>query len=408
MNPNIYSAFTTHTYIIVLVWTCLMILQMYVIKIYIENWRSRVVGTKTEHMQWNIENKNKLNKAFSKEIEKRLTMLENMTYSDWIDYNNKHATIVVGKYVYDFFIFERVKNDHANYGVKNQYLLRANKVHELLGLPYTELLKQANYTFLFTIFSPNPDFLNNIYLSEHYASGVNVYAYYTVDNNVNRPVKSNVIGGKFTKVQDDNIFSGVMYIAYSLLDVEEHYANKYFDFMPRDFIITICASILVISLILRSIVETEDSIWLPYAFLVTSVYYTLDFMNTTEGMTNLEGENLRIKEINDGILSISFLAAVNVFIIQSIRESKTSRRSYYEAAILFMVGLSLLLISLYKKTNYNRIDEMREHRVLKQYAYNASVYVNIFILLYYSIYIIGRSNFKNQISASAKALFLRA
>jgi len=71
MNPNIYSAFTTHTYIIVLVWTCLMILQMYVIKIYIENWRSRVVGTKTEHMQWNIENKNKLNKAFSKEIEKK-------------------------------------------------------------------------------------------------------------------------------------------------------------------------------------------------------------------------------------------------------------------------------------------------------------------------------------------------
>lgn len=409
MQPSIYSAFTTHTYTIVLAWTCLMILQMYVIKIYIENWRSRVVGTKTEHMQWNIKNKNKINQAFSKEIKKRLTMLENMPYNEWIDYNNAHPTMVVGDYTYDFFIFERVKNANANYQVKDQFLLRVNKVRELLGLPYTELLKQANYTFLFSIFSPNPDFLNNIYLSEHYKSGVNVYAYYTIDDNVNRPVKSNVIGGKFTKVQNGNTFSGVIYIAYSLLDVEEHYANKYFDFMPRWLIIMISAGILVISLTLRLIVgNAKDYIWLPYAFLVTSVYYTIDFMNTIEGMTNLEGENNRIKEINDGILSISFLAAVNVFIIQSIRESRPFGDKYYEAAILFMVGLSLLLISLYKKTNYNRIDEMREHRVLKQYSYNASVYVNIFILIYYSIYVIKRSQFKNQVTASAKALFLRA
>lgn len=408
MSPSIYSAFMTHTYIIVLTWTSLMILQMYVIRIYIENWRSRVVGTKTEHMQWNVENKDKINKAFSKEIEKRLIMLDTMPYEEWINYNNKNTTMVVGKYTYDFFIFERIKNANANYGVKDQFLLRVNKVQELLGLPYTELLKQANYTFLFSIFSPNPDFLNNIYLSEHYKSGVNIYSYYTVDSNVNRPVKSNAIGGKFKKAQDGTTFSGVIYISYSLLDVEEHYANKYYDFMPREFIISISVSILVISLVLRFIIGNEDYIWLPYAFLVTGVYYTISFMNTTEGMTNLAGENNRIQEINDGILSISFLAAVNVFIIQSIRESKTSKHTYYEAAILFMVGLTLLLISLYKKTNYNRIDEMREHRVLKQFAYNASVYVNIFILLYYTIYVIRRSEFKNQFSASAKALLLRA
>ena len=114
-------------------------------------------------------------------------------------------------------------------------------------------------------------------------------------------------------------------------------------------------------------------------------------MDVVEGITTLENEEYKVKDINDGILSISFLAAVNIFIIQSLRGSGKSR-DYYEPAILFMVGLVLLLLSLYKITNYNRIDEIRVHRIEKQFMYNGSIYVNLFILVFYSLFIVRQSN----------------
>ena len=36
--------------------------------------------------------------------------------------------------------------------------------------------------------------------------------------------------------------------------------------------------------------------------------------------------------------------------------------------LLFMLGLVMLLASLYKITNYNRIDEIRVHRIEKQFC----------------------------------------
>lgn len=397
----------THSYRIVLIWTTFVIIEMYYIKIYIENWRSRITGTKTEQMQWNIENKGLLNKTMTEEIGKRLKMLDKMPYDDWINYNNMNNDVLIGKYRYDLLLFERIKNPNANYGVQDTFILRSGKIKELLGLTYDELLKQANYTFLFSIFSPNPNLLNNIYNGPRYKEGVNIYSYFTVDENVNRPVKSNIIAGRFSKNQDGNEFTGIIYMPYGLVDIEEQYANKYYDFMSTYTLIVINMSILFVALILRYVVGKDIYVWLPYLFLFTAFYYLINFLDTIEGITNLEGENERTKHIDDGILSISFLAAVNVFIIQSIRDNKTSKHAYYEAAILFMLGLILLLISLYKITNYNRIDEVRTHRILKQFSYNATIYVNIFILVYYSFYVIRRSTFRQQLYSSINTLFLK-
>ena len=401
MLKSMASLYKSNAYTIVLVWTTLVIIEMYYIKTYIVNWRSRVTGQKTRDMQWNLENKSLLNTTFTKELEKRLKLLETMSYPEWLTYNNKNSQIIVDGREYPLFVFERVLNEPGNYGVKDKFLLRANFIQENLGLPYEELLKQLNYTFLFTIFSPHPEFLHTMFKSTHYKSGTNIYSYYTVDKSVNRPVKANAIGGKFTKDQDGSLFEGVIYVPYSLLDVEEQYANKYYDFISKPFLVILNIAMLVVPLCMVFVSSgNEGNTWLPYAFTFASFYYLLHFIDTIEGITNLQGEEQRVKAIDDGILSISFLAAVNVFIIQTLRDN-TNVQSYYEAAILFMVGLILLLLSLYKITNYNRIDEMRLHRIKKQLLYNGSIYVNLFILIFYSVFIIKKSYFSQKSSALA-------
>jgi len=94
-----------------------------------------------------------------------------------------------------------------------------------------------------------------------------------------------------------------------------------------------------------------------------------------------------VKDINDGILSISFLAAVNIYILQTLREIKDHRNLHNESAFLFTLALVLLLFALYKKTNYNKIDDIRTHRIKKQLAYNTSIFVNLFILFNYLVYV---------------------
>ena len=114
--------------------------------------------------------------------------------------------------------------------------------------------------------------------------------------------------------------------------------------MNRKFIGMVSLGTLAISLMLYFASPSKATIWLPYLFLLATNYYLLSFMDITEGITNEKGEEDRTNDFNEGILAISFLAGVNVFVVQSLRDGKDSS-SYYEAAILFMLGLILLLFS---------------------------------------------------------------
>ena len=91
-------------------------------------------------MQHNIKNKGKLNKHFTTVIENRLKKLEEMSYGEWLDYNNMNPEIYNGGFTYNIAVYERVKNDEGNYNIPDRFLLRANKYRESLGLTYEELL----------------------------------------------------------------------------------------------------------------------------------------------------------------------------------------------------------------------------------------------------------------------------
>ena len=121
--------------------------------------------------------------------------------------------------------------------------------------------------------------------------------------------------------------------------------------------------------------------------MVGSNAYIAYFMSTVEGVTNLATEQEKVKDINDGILSISFLVAVNIFIIETLKKVQQKYSLHNESAFLFCVALILLLMALYKKTAYNKIDDLREHRIEKQLMYNLSIFINVFILINYLVYI---------------------
>jgi|AntAceMinimDraft_18_1070375.scaffolds.fasta_scaffold67932_2 hypothetical protein len=388
--------------ILIGVYVCFVILQMYVVKNYILDWQSLITGFNTEQMRYNLSHKPELAEVFTQEISSRMKMLDRMDYVDWINYNNKHPIVTHGNYEYDISIYERSVNDTANYLSNSHYTLRANKNSDILGLSYVDLLRQTNYAFLFSLFQPNPDFLETIYKGPVYENNINIYAHFTLDPDTNRAVKTNVVTGVWKKELDnDHTFDGVIIIEYSLLDVESQYSNKYFEFMESPFIVMVSIGTIISSLLLYY-ASGQKNFWMSLLFLSIINIYLTKFINTKEGVTTLAVESDKVKDINDGILSISFLAAVNIYILQTMKDVKHSRELHNESAFLFTLALVLLLFALYKKTNYNKIDDIRVHRIKKQFMYNTSIFVNLFILFNYLVYVSKDGNVINAIKVYLK------
>jgi hypothetical protein len=391
-----------HQNILIGAYVCYVILQMYVVKTYILDWQKLLTGKNVDQMKYNLAHKRELSDSFTKEISTRMKMLEHMSYDDWLNYNNKHAVVNHGGYEYDILIFERSVNALENYLSNSHYTLRANRNVEHLGLSYADLIRQTNYAFLFSLFQPNVDFLETIYKGPRYEDDTNIYAHYTMDSSSYRAVKTNVITGVWKKeIDSEHIFDGVILLEYSLIDVEIQYSNKYYEFMEMPFIVLVSLGTILASLLLYHS-SGQNNFWMSLLFLsILNIYITL-YINTREGVTTLDVENNKVKDINDGILSISFLAAVNIYILQTLKAVRDHNNLHNESAFLFTLALVLLLFSLYKKSNYNKIDDIRTHRIEKQLMYNMSIFVNLFILFNYLVYIARDGNILKTIGAYLK------
>jgi hypothetical protein len=391
-----------HQNILIGAYVCYVIIQMYIVKNYILDWHDLIKGSNIDQMKYNLGHKPELADAFTKEIVSRMKMLENMDYADWINYNNKHAIVTHGGHEYNIYVFERSVNALENYLSNSHYTLRANRDVSILGLSYTDLLRQANYAFLFSLFQPNPDFLETIFKGPLYEDNTNIYAHFMTDPVTNRAVKTNAITGVWKKeTNSTNNFEGVIFIGYSLLDVEVQYSNKYFEHVDKAFLGIVSIGTILSSLLLYH-ASGQKNFWMALLFLtILNIYITI-FINTPEGITTLSVENDKVKDINDGILSISFLAAVNIYILQTLKEVKNNSDLHNESAFLFTLALVLLLVALYKKTNYNEINDIRVHRIQKQFVYNASIFVNLFILFNYLVYIAKDGHIINAITTYLK------
>jgi hypothetical protein len=171
--------------------------------------------------------------------------------------------------------------------------------------------------------------------------------------------------------------------------------------MQMPFIVMVSVGTIVASLLLYHS-SGQKNFWMSLLFLSILNIYIVQYINTREGVTTIDVENTKVKDINDGILSISFLAAVNIYILQTLKAVKDHRNLHNESAFLFTLALVLLLFSLYKKSNYNKIDDIRTHRIEKQLMYNMSIFVNLFILFNYLVYVAKDGRILNAISAYLK------
>lgn len=131
----------------------------------------------------------------------------------------------------------------------------------------------------------------------------------------------------------------------------------------------------------------------PILFLFIVNFYLLYFLSCQSGLTSTESEINKMTDINSGIMAISFLVAVNIFIVQTLRGDKKTKYGvlHTESAILFCISLILLLLASAKKTNFTNIQELRIHNIVSQFFFNMSILINLIVFLNYVIYVASNS-----------------
>ena len=150
-------------YYIILSYIIILILQILYIKYYLNDWTKYIPKIGKQDLNFNKSHVKDLDVDFTNILNERNKILDKMSYIDWIDYNNKNVIVEYNGRKYETFVYEQTPNYKDNYLSNTDFILRASTDVHSLGLTYSDIIKEKNYSFLFSMFNPNPNILNNMY-----------------------------------------------------------------------------------------------------------------------------------------------------------------------------------------------------------------------------------------------------
>ena len=388
--------------LIVLLYILIFTAELLYVHFYLNNWQHYKKDKLDEYIEFNLKHKDELNKKLAELVNERIALLDTMEYSDWIDYNIKNEHITVFGKSYHFSVWERNKIAEYSRRDESNYTVRVSSHPEFINLSFKSVVNLVNYNFLYGVYKPSPDIANNLWeLSGMYKHGTGLTNFFWLSEDGKYPVEKTVIFDKYKKLnltRDDDYskigFQGVLSIGYDIRNLDLDYGKVYYDFLGWNFFIMASVTFFFLTNVLYYVSNTIDIIT-PILFLFLTNIYLMYFLSFQAGLTNRRTEENKLIDINSGISAISFLVAVNIFIVQTLQGAKKSNKWFLhpESTVLFCLSLILLLISSTKKTNFFNITELRVHNIIIQFFFNMSIIINLIIFINYLIYIVGISKY---------------
>lgn len=367
----------------------ILILSTYIIIILIQfilvkykiynNDKLKFLNEKT--LEYNINNKQKIENNFNKEIERRVKLLETgkMNYHDWIKYMNDNIFLNIDGIKYYFFVGEKL-ND-------NSFMIRSHANKGYIDFSWEDTLKDYNEALVSTKYETDKDLLINAYNLSGPNSKIEKIKYYWLDPLSKSSVEKETTVKRWTEKKTGR--SGIIGIGKTTEILSYQDSNIQLFKVKKPILALISISTLLLALII--IFMEQQSRYSKYKsqlILILLNIYFYYFITINEEPNSFKSELEKVKEINKGILSVSFLASVNIFILTTLnRELKTGL--FTESSIIFGLSMFLLLFATLKNTNYKNIQSVIELRVSNQLIFNYSVLFNTFIIMNFLIYAIS-------------------
>lgn len=356
--------------------------------IYVRNWKYFLnlnTYNYLDEVQQNANNIDDIKSVICKDLVERTSMLHQMNYNDWINYNNKNIFLKNTANKYYVTIYEK-KND-AESSSDNNFIIRATYPPNLINLNIEDEINAVTYnSIVFEAFPLNKDSINNMWVLEDPVNGCNTFSRYWFNPVSKRSVKQQEYFLKYKKIDGASTFSGIISIGVPIYDLESQYGDVYFNYFGPYFVVGMFLFTAVLSLILQR-ASRKGHVLSILTFVVLNSYLLYTY-SKVGSITTISLEQNKINDTIHTIEAIGFLVAVNVFILDSLKTNSNYKYLYNESVLLFCVLISFLFISGFKNSNYATIDQVRNRSVQTETFFNIAIILNILIFFNY-LYFMG-------------------
>lgn len=351
-----------------------------------------VSGTqeRVDNIEGELKHVNKVKQFFKDKMNERLAMLDKMDLEEWIKYSNKNTLIEYDGIKYYIFGYEIFGENNE----KNLYKFTPQK--EFLNLTFETMRDiTINKYEILELFPPYKNLPNEMFAMPLNDDGFNEMSYFW-ENPINKtPVRKNTL---FTHWKKGN-FKGVMGVGYTTEDLISRYEDIYYNYLDSSFIILMNIVILSVPLIL-CMIDFRFSMFIKSTFvLLASWLFLIYFLSQTSTISTLKIENEKLNQVSSAILGASFFTGIGIFLVGVLDTSKKLFKNNFnnvkilqKLIFLFVIVVSLLLLSLLKMSSYKSVDELRDQRIYMQLFFNYSIFYNIVICILFILFVFENYN----------------
>jgi hypothetical protein len=373
---------------IIIFFIILVIIEYFWFKYINENKDEFFQNEETEkRIKYNKEHEEEIVQFFKDTMNERLYALEHMKYKEWLTYCQKNCVVERDGFKYYMFIYEQA-------GIDNKSILRCSVKEELLNLNFTierDLVIRTH--IVLDLLKPYEFLPEEMYRMDLHEDGFNEISYTWENPFIDRPEKKNSTFTRFHKGD----FHGVIGMGYTTQDLGVEFGNIYYNLVNKYILIFLNIIILIVSIVLyiidHSIIKSITVLFLSWLLLMYQLTLTC-------GITNISMETAKLLDITSSVLGVSFLVAVNTFIIRSFDDKKIFSQDKkilkIEITFLFVISVLCLLLTLYKESNFKSVDQMRGLRIHNQLFFNLCLFYNFAICFTFLFFHFNRAIMKKK------------
>ena len=308
------------------------------------------------------------------EKKKRLDLLKKMKYVEWLKYNETNDIKIDGTSYY-FFIFELIPHE-------DEFVTRVHETKKYVNMVWGDIMKDQSDNYPFVREETNEKLIHNMYSMGLDNTIDNVIRYYWTDSIKHTLVKKEGIFDVWHDLNSKK--TGVIGISYDTANILEDKLAFYSNKLHKLDLLCINLMILVTTCILYMFNSNKIK---SFVVCLILLIYLIKYISSNELIGSFETENEKINNIINSIMGLSFLYGVNIFILESLKKYMIDM--YTESGLIFSLSLILLLIVLFKDTDYIHLTDIMADRISNQLLYNLSILLNMIIIVNYLIYMIS-------------------
>ena len=341
-----------------------------------------------KRIEFNLSHQTEIETAISNEIQKRIAMLKTqadgdssskLSYNDWVIFNNKSPFVYINADQNMGYFIQVWRNipDTNN----DKFILQVYPDKNLLFHTWEEVLEDITSKRVSIQDEPENDLIKLFFQSAMKPYSVFQYGWYDPIFNIVAERREIVY------TYDDGLGNkGTISAGYTLRNLEEEYT--YDHYKKPELKILYYGSILLT--ILLTIIIYYFNIKRPeIAFMKSSIFYVIFMTYITYYMTiedeegSVDIEMKKLENINQGVLSMSFMTGLSIFILDKLKENSTLL--YKESKFLLVIYMLAIVAVLFKNNSYINTEDITTQRVYKEYIFNYCILINTFIIINFGI-----------------------